>query len=120
MRHGQVLSLNLIEDKDKVDAERFVARRNSNKITYDFRVRIEYKEDFIRWLEIFSSIELGISTDVKDVSTKDSNDMSYIRIKIAGTGPAREKWHDNVKTVWNFFNSDMSGDIVYLKFNERE
>ncbi len=122
MRHGQELSLNLIEDKDKVEAERFVARRNSNKITYDFRVKTEYKEDFVKWLKILSSMELGISVDGKDILIKDydDRDLSKIRIKIAGTGPARERWYQNVKTVWNFFDLDMCGDITYLKFDKRE
>ena len=122
MSYEPIISFDLVEDIDSPELERFKAKRNASKVTYDFRVKIEYKEDFINWLRILSSTELGISSDEKDVFIKDKDydNTSYIRIKISGEAKARSRCLDNVTTVHDFFNSDMCGDIEYLKFDKRE
>lgn len=113
-----MFSFDLVEDKDRIEFERFKAERNAAKITYDFRVILDYKDDFYRWLNILSCVEMGITFDPVDLISKEGDTTMYFRIKIAGTKKAKAHWLENIKRVLDFFNT--YGDITYLKFAGKE
>ena len=115
-----MFKFDLVDEKDKPALELFKANQVATKITYDFYVKTEFKEDFLNWLDILSCIEFGITFDDKDLYCKDqlgktfiNSDKTYIRIRIAGSEDARELWLQNIKTILKFFNDEI--EIDYLK-----
>ncbi len=111
----------LVEEKDKPALELFKAKQVATKITYDFLVKTEFKEDFLNWLNTLSRVEFGITFDGKDTYCKDKPefhthaDKTYVRIRIAGSEHARDLWLQNIKTILKFFNEEV--EIEYLKSN---
>ena len=112
-----MFSFDLIDDKDKVELERFKARKEAEKITYDFVCKKESVDRFEYLLKVLSSIEFGVNFDPEDFFKKEYNNGYKIRVKISGSKANLEKWRANVLTVLDHMDLGEK-HIKYLKFDK--